>query len=829
MRTLKKILYAALLFALCLTVCACGQEMPDIGDETPDQLLEKAYACAYPEDGSEADTEAALLYFTAAAEKGSAEAANLLGDAYRWGEMAEQNDELAFRWYEKAAELGDMYAMNNLGDMLENCESVETDMERASELYIRAAEKGCEYAFANAGRMYAEGIGVEQNYEKAAEFYEKAMEHDPDDIWTNAEYARLYMDGNGVEQDPEKAAAMGEKALNGGNTWASYLIAELSGKGVTFSADTVNRTAECFAELGDSECLGWLGDMYCFGDGPEPDAKKALSAYERILFSKELQEGYEYLDNLIYNCRHLYANGEDTEENLRGAILCECAAYGVDISSGTVADEDYLASMSNIAYDYLYGADDVIQNVKKGIALYEKAGSMGHGHAFYNLGSICKGSDFAETDMEKALSYYEKGAALGDDASIEAAGAMHIKGEGCEADMNAAFRLVTEGYGCTEAEAYNHIGTWYYNGAYLKSDLKKALEMFSISADAGCTAAMKNLILMYTNGEGTKKDAKKAFYYADMAAKSGSEDCFVYTSLGDMHYKGLGTEVNIAKAVECYEKAAADDPDYSNFMLGDIYFYGPEDINDREKAREYYLRALAELNTDEDVNTDGGFYSAMGRQYKTKDAFFYDENKGGEFYDLAMGVYLPAAEAGDGEAIYELIQIMYRANGRHTAEQIKWLEKGVELGNINCMVYLAGAYNDPRKQAELYQKAYDLGNRDSGLMTGLPLIYIYQLREPEKGIALYEEAEDYFSLGRLYEDGAYGVEKDPEKAIEYFEKTLDMRTGAYGCRHIGHVYYSMKNYEKAAEYYERYLNEFNADDGYIDEVTPKLAICYDRM
>lgn len=848
-------------------LCACGQETVKISDsDTPEQLLERAYACAYPEEGNELDIDAALLYFTAAAERGSGEAANWLGEAYRWGEMAEQNDELALQWFERGAELENIYSMNSLADMLENCEGVETDMERASELYIRSAELGCEYAFNDAGRMYAEGIGVEQDGAKAAEWYEKALAADPEDPWSIADYARLYMNGNGVEQDyakaaewfeksleiePEdpwtiadyarlymdglgveqdlgKAAEMAERSLDGDNIWASYLVPELSSRGYSFGRETVLKAVECLTEIRDPDCIGWLGDIYFYGNDQEPNAENALAAYEGILFNKDMQADYEYWDNLIRNCRCLYANGADTEENLNGAILCECAAFGVDISSGEVADEDYTAAMSNIAYDYLCAEDGVEQNIEKGLALYERAGSMGHGHAYYNLGNIYNGSDFVSADTEKALDYYEKGAALGDMPSVEAAGAMHIKGEGCEADFGAALKLVADSCGCTEAEACNNIAAWYYDGVNVEQDLTKAFELFSTSADGGCADAMRNLAMLYINGEGTAKDEAKAFEYANKALENGSTDSFVYTTLGNAYYKGLGTETDCLKAAEYYEKGAADDPDYAYFLLGDLYTYGSDDIKDDAKAMESYRLALESLGINRDISNNGYLLCAVGEAYNSVYNSIHDPDKGREFFVRAIDFYLPLAEADDGDAICGLAGAMYLVNKSYTAEQIEWLERGMELGNTDCICYLAGIYIDsnPAKAAELYQTAYDAGSRDPSLMNNLAFVYLYKLHETEKGLALYEEAEDYFSLGGIYEKRGGGVSQDLNKALEYYMKDLDSRDPSFSCRHIGHIYYSMGDYEKAKEYYEKYLFEYNANDGYADEVMPRLSACY---
>ena len=457
MGKVRTVLYAALIIALCLSLCACGSEGGvSISDkDTEEALLEKGYACAYPEDGTEPDFDAARQYFEAAAESGSGEAANWLGDAYRDGIVLERDLALAYLWYERGSELGDMGAMNSLGSMLEDGVACVADPERASDLFLRAAELGNIWAYGNAARMYRDGIGVEQDTAKAAEWYERMLAENPEDIWGMAEYAHLltYGYGDGIKPDIEKAAQLAVTALKGGDVWSAYTVTDITAADwagyfylqafwreedpgdlsqLTISSysgeddprELAKLMVSSFKEIGDTDTMMHYCDiLYDYYGNEYNNYLMALPAYTAILFDHELTATLDRADEVIYKCREMYLNDKGmfcppVKSSLDGAILCECAANGVDISTGDVPDADYAAAMRNVAYDYYTGNDGALMNRNKALELFEQAGELGYAGAYRDLGQI-----FFEEDRDRAIGYFEKGAALGDaDCAAELSG-----------------------------------------------------------------------------------------------------------------------------------------------------------------------------------------------------------------------------------------------------------------------------------------------------------------------------------------------------------------------------------------------------------------------
>lgn len=793
-----------LAFVLCMTLAGCGAlsapAAPSIPDSyTVEELLDMAYSLAYPENGS-ADFDGALPYFTAAAERGSGEAADWLGYAYEQGTLGEVNLELARQWYEKAVELGNHYAMNSLGCLLESSEDAESNMERISELFRQSAELGCEYAYANAARMYADGIGVKQDFNTAVEYFEKALAFEPDNIWAIGDYAWLYLNGTGVERDLDKAAQMAEVAMAGSNPWSSYLVVELTSNGYACSNDLVKQAAAYMAELGDIDCIHYLGDMYTFDECVEQDKEKALAAFETTIFSKDLPVSHDDLDYASARCFDLLLSGDLTDEDLTRAILIQCVLDGAEVVNGEASPEAFATAAKALAWQFYFGENNHM------------------------------------ADPAVSCRLFELGAATGDEEAVRIAALLNIHGNGCKADFNKAVTLVSEYLQISEADAYNEIGCYYFNGLNTETNLEEGFRLMKIAADKGSTTAMNNVAQMYFYGEGTAKNSATALKYAQMAAEAGSESDFLNFLLGVAYYKGNGVEKDLHRAVEYLSQCVDSDPFSVNLILGDIYYFGPEDIADREKAIEHFEAGLLAKYTAAKYTDDMDVLHTMNFRYGEKDCIIYDPNKQMTLLNLFLDNYRSLAESGDINAMYQLSQAVLNSTGSYDAEALKWLTKGAELDDPRFLSALGTAYGfglglskNITKAAEYYQKAYDMGARDGETLNNLAYLYVYDFHKVEEGIALYEELGDglsYSTIGSIYFEGN-GVPKDLDKALEYYLKAF--REGPVYAHRVADTYYAMGDYTNAAKYYEQYLNEFGASDSKASQYEQRLQECYSKL
>ncbi len=113
------------------------------------------------------DYETALSEWRALAEQGHAEAQNMLGYMYRFGEGVPQDFEQARQWYRRAADRGNATAQNNLGAMYRQGLGVPQDYQEAFRWFLRAAEQGNGGAQNHLGLMYYKGEGVEKDLVQA--------------------------------------------------------------------------------------------------------------------------------------------------------------------------------------------------------------------------------------------------------------------------------------------------------------------------------------------------------------------------------------------------------------------------------------------------------------------------------------------------------------------------------------------------------------------------------------------------------------------------------------------------------------------------------------
>ena len=106
------------------------------------------------------DFQAALEVWRPLAEEGNADAQNMLGYMYRFGEGVDSNFELARKWYRLAADKGNPTAQNNLGVMYRLGLGGDQDFQEAFYWFRRAADQGNGGAQNHLGLMYYKGEGV---------------------------------------------------------------------------------------------------------------------------------------------------------------------------------------------------------------------------------------------------------------------------------------------------------------------------------------------------------------------------------------------------------------------------------------------------------------------------------------------------------------------------------------------------------------------------------------------------------------------------------------------------------------------------------------------
>jgi len=126
------------------------------------------------------DYETAMREWRPLASQGNAEAQNMVGFMYRWGQGVVQDFETARYWYRLAADQGHQSAQNNLGLLYRYGLGVPKNFATAFRWFLRAAEQGNAAGQNHVGLMFYKGEGVKQDYIQAYQWAFLAAEQGMD-------------------------------------------------------------------------------------------------------------------------------------------------------------------------------------------------------------------------------------------------------------------------------------------------------------------------------------------------------------------------------------------------------------------------------------------------------------------------------------------------------------------------------------------------------------------------------------------------------------------------------------------------------------------------
>jgi TPR repeat protein len=168
---------------------------------------------------------------------------------------------------------------------------------------------------------------------------------------------------------------------------------------------------------------------------------------------------------------------------------------------------------------------------------------------------------------------------------------------------------------------------------------------------------------MYDTGwAGTKNEAKAVEWYQKAAAQGNA---LAQNDLGDMYANGRGVVKNEAKAVEWYEKAATQGNATAQFNLGVAYVHGRGVAKNEAKAVEWYEKAA----------TQGLAYAQtnLGKMYANGRGIAQD-------YSEALRLFQQAAAQGEPVAYQRLGEMYEYGHGvvQNLVEAQRWYEKAAK-------------------------------------------------------------------------------------------------------------------------------------------------------
>ena len=317
---------------------------------------------------------------------------------------------------------------------------------------------------------------------------------------------------------------------------------------------------------------------------------------------------------------------------------------------------------------------------------------------------------------------------------------------------------------------------------------------------------------MFCYGLGTEQDYEKAFEWFERSAKQKNK--FAQFSLANLYYYGSGIEKDLSQAFLWYQKSSSQGQPYAAYSIAQMYRYGEYVTKDNDTAQRYYQQALSGFLKIEnnDMANDDLFYK-LGQMFKLGLGTNSDVTKAIEYFRRS-------AEMNNKNGLFEYGKALLIGEHipQNTDSAVKLLEKAVKLKNSNAKRFLALEYisgehleQDIEKGIALLTECADSGDVIACYRLGK--IYLeseimpQNLDKAEKYLLLAEDNEytqyalaklylqeekyeiqkavNYFGrsadknhwasyqLGRIYLFGAKDIERDKEKAVEWFTKSAN--------------------------------------------------------
>ena len=414
----------------------------------------------------------------------------------------------------------------------------------------------------------------------------------------------------------------------------------------------------------------------------------------------------------------------------------------------------------------IYDKKSEKKDYEKAEQLLIKEADSGNVLAVHDLGKLYSTNKLGNKDEEKSSEYYRE--ALNGFTEIEPnadfmfpyesdyqksvdmrsyiwyrIGKMHCYGLGTEQNYAQAF-----GWFLKSAEEGNKFGQYtlgnlYYYGNGTDKDLSQAFQWYMKSAEQGQPYASYSIAQMYNKGEYVSQSEENAQRYyknalsgfLELESKDQADDNLFY-KMGTMYKNGLGTDIDMDKAINYFMRSAELNNINAKRTLALEYISGKHLELDIEKG----LEMLTECADSGDTLS----CYKLGKIYFKGEIVYKDLN-------MAEKYFLKASQKENRYAYYSLDKLYLEKEKYSLDKAVEYFEKVLK-------------YEEIKPYAEYSLAKIMLDNNP--------------YYDSEKAVSLLESsAEDNnwasFLLGRLYLYGTDDIQKDKEKALEWLELSAE--------------------------------------------------------
>jgi uncharacterized protein len=370
-----------------------------------------------------------------------------------------------------------------------------------------------------------------------------------------------------------------------------------------------------------------MGDRYFTGRGLEQDYAKAFEWYRKAadqgLADAESRLGYLYTNGLgvsrdIDQARAWYQKAADQGNGEAKAALQrpqpqpnpseQNAPPGAPFAA-TSQEQDLTPAQENERGD----GDVIFHKYGDAMEWYRKAADRGLANAQFNVGELYENGWGVAKDIDQAKGWYQKAADQGyAPAKIALERPQFQPKPSAQNTPSAPLAATPQEQSLTPAQE-NEMGNRYLYGSGVEQDYAKAMEWYRKAADHGLTDAQYNVGMIYENGRGVTKDIEQAKVWYQKAADQGNAFGkgalqrleanaaptiqFQATApkeqnqIGDRYFYGRGVDLDYARAMGWYRKAADQGYAEAQHNVGALYENGWGVAKDVEQAKVWYQKA----------------------------------------------------------------------------------------------------------------------------------------------------------------------------------------------------------------------------------------------
>lgn len=358
-----------------------------------------------------------------------------------------------------------------------------------------------------------------------------------------------------------------------------------------------------------------------------------------------------------------------------------------------------------------------------------------------------------EKDIQKAVIWLKKATLNGSASSAYTLAKLYENGEGVE-------KNIEEAYSYYQISAV--LGNFYANYqvgkiSLQKGEIEKAVENFQEAAKGNISHAWFKLGKIYSDESYGLYDISKAqlcysnalnLYITDYTQ---NPDDFTAYRLGKMYFNGLGTDIDINKAIHWFSQAEKLGNTNAAYQLGKIAF----ENNDIENAIKHFQYAAQ-------GNISNAWFN-LAKIHSSESYAHYDIAKAQLCYSNALNLYITDYKQNPNDYIaYRLGDMYLKGLGTdmNINQAIYWFSEAEKFENANAAYQLGYIYHSEK---------YGLQNNELASNYFRKALSAYLIRFNNN----QTDSELALRIGTFYQYGL-GIERDIAKALLWYKKAVEL-------------------------------------------------------